>query len=44
MQVDNNHFSVNTNDLQNPKVLIRPEQAKVAQGKNVVIADEKVLS
>jgi hypothetical protein len=51
MQVDKNPFPVNIIDLQNSKVLIRPEQAKTAQGKNVVISekrtitvDEKVLS
>jgi hypothetical protein len=51
MQVDKNPFSVNTIDLQNSKVLIRPEQAKAAKGKNVIISekctittDEKVLS
>jgi hypothetical protein len=49
--VDKNPFSVNTIDLQNSKVLIRPEQADATKGKNVVIgekctitADEKILS
>jgi hypothetical protein len=51
MQVDNNPFLINTIDLQNSKVLIRPEQGEAAKGKNVVIsenrtitADEKILS
>jgi hypothetical protein len=42
---------VNTIDLQNSKVLVRPKQAEATQGKNVIIsekrtitADEKVLS
>jgi hypothetical protein len=49
--VDNNPFLVNTIDLQNSKVLIRPEQAEATKGKNVVIgenctitAGEKILS
>jgi hypothetical protein len=51
MHVDKNHFSINTIDLQNSNLLIRPEQAEVTKGKNVVIgknrtitADEKILS
>jgi hypothetical protein len=51
MHVDKNPFLVSTIDLQNSKVLIRPEQAEVAKGKNVVIgekrtitAEEKILS
>jgi hypothetical protein len=51
MWVDKNPFPVNTIDLQNSKVLIRPEQAEAAKGKNVVISkkctitvDEKILS
>jgi hypothetical protein len=51
MQVEQNPFSDNTIDLQNSKMLIRPEQVEAAQGKNVVIGekrtittDEKVLS
>jgi hypothetical protein len=51
MQVDKNPFLVHTIDLQNSKVLICPEQAEAAEGKNLIIgekrvitADEKVLS
>jgi hypothetical protein len=51
MHVDRNPFPVNTNDLQDSKVLIRLEQAETAKGKNVVISekrtittDEKILS
>jgi hypothetical protein len=40
VQVDKNPFSVNTIDLQNSKVLIRPEQAEAAKGKNVVIGEK----
>jgi hypothetical protein len=50
MQIDKNPFSVGTIDFQNSNVLIRPEQAEVAKGKNVVIGekctitvDEKIL-
>jgi hypothetical protein len=43
MQVDKKPFPVSTIDLQNSKVLIRPEQAEAAKGKNVVI-DENALS
>jgi hypothetical protein len=51
MQLDKNPFLVNTINLQNFMVLILPEQAEMAQGKNVIIGkkrtittDEKVLS
>jgi hypothetical protein len=51
IQGDKNPFPVSTIDLQNSKVLIRPEQAEAAKGKNVVIGkkltittDEKILS
>jgi hypothetical protein len=51
MHLDKNPFSVNTIDLQNSKVLIRPEQIEAAKGKNMVIGekhtitiDEKILS
>ena len=37
MQIDNNPFPVHTFELQNPKVLIRPNQAESTKGKNVVI-------
>jgi hypothetical protein len=43
MQVEKKPFPVSTIDLQNSKVLIRPEQAEAAKGKNVVI-DENALS
>jgi hypothetical protein len=48
--VDKNPFPISTIDLQNSKVLILPEQAQAAKGKNVVIdekypitADEKIV-
>jgi hypothetical protein len=51
IQIDKNLFRVNTIDLHISKVLIRPEQADMTQGKNVIIhdkriiiADEKILS
>jgi hypothetical protein len=44
MQVDKNPFPVNTIDLQNSKVLIWPEQAKMAKGKNVVIGENLTIT
>ena len=45
MKVDKTPFPVHTNthtiDLSNAKVLIRPEQAEGAQGKNVVIGETR---
>jgi hypothetical protein len=41
MQVDNNPFLVNANDLQGAKVLVRPEQAESTIGKNVIIDEER---
>ena len=38
MQVDKNPFPVNTIELQNPKVLIRPNQANGVKWKNVIIS------
>jgi hypothetical protein len=50
MQVDENPFPnsafVNALELSNPKVLIRPDQAENAKGKNVIIGkrhDERQL-
>jgi hypothetical protein len=44
MQVDENAFPnsafVNTLELSNPKVLIRPDQAENAKGKNVIIGKQ----
>jgi hypothetical protein len=40
-QVDKAHFPVNTMDLQQPKVLVRPHQAEATKGKNVGIVEEK---
>jgi hypothetical protein len=49
--VDKNPFLINTIDLQNSKLLIRPEQVEATNGRNVVISekctittDEKILS
>jgi hypothetical protein len=44
MQVEKNPFSVNTIDLQNFKVLIQPEQAETAKGKNVVIGEKRTIT
>ena len=44
MQIDKAPFPVHTLELKNPKVLIRPEQAKGAKGKNVVIGDPRLMN
>src|SRR6185312_518295 len=41
MQIDNNHFPVHAVEIQNPKILIRPNQAKSTKGKNVVIDEQR---
>ena len=45
MQVDHDPFPVNafmnTIEIQNPKVLIWPDQAEKAKGKNVIIGEER---
>ena len=45
MKIDKTPFPVHTNthtiDLSNAKVLIRPEQAEGAEGKNVVIGEAR---
>ena len=40
-KVDQNPFLVDVLELNNPKVLVRPSQAKSTKGKNVVIGDER---
>jgi hypothetical protein len=42
MQVDWNPFPVNKLDLENPAVLIRPEQADTTKGKNLVVGDPRL--
>ena len=44
MQVDKTPFPVQTLELNNPKVLLRPEQAEGAKGKNVVIGDPRSMN
>ena len=44
MQIDKAPFPVHTLELNNPKVLIRPEQAEGAKGKNVVIGDPRPMN
>ena len=41
MQVDKASFPVHTINLNNAKVLIRPEQAVGAKGNNVIIGEER---
>ena len=41
MQVDEASFPVHTINLNNAKVLIRPEQAVGAKGNNVIIGEER---
>jgi hypothetical protein len=40
MQVDNDLFPVSAIDLQDVKVLVRPERAELTKGKNVIIGEE----
>jgi hypothetical protein len=42
MQEDKTPFPINTMDLQQPKVLVRPHQAKEAKGKNMVTGEAKL--
>ena len=44
MQIDKAPFPVHTLELNNPNVLIRPEQAEGAKGKNVVIGDPRPMN
>jgi hypothetical protein len=41
MQVDKQHFPINTMELQQPKVLVRPHQAEATKGKNVMAGEAK---
>ena len=43
MKVDQNPFPAYTHmfELSNPKVLIRPNQAESAKGKNIIIGEER---
>jgi hypothetical protein len=38
-QVDKHHFPINTMELQQPKVLVRPHQVKATKGKNAVVGE-----
>ena len=42
--MDRTPFPVHTLELNNPKVLLRPEQAEGAQGMNVVIGDPRPMN
>jgi len=44
MKIDKASFPVHTIDLNNAKVLIRPDQAEGAKGKNVIIGDDRPLT
>ena len=44
MKIDKALFPVHTIDLNNAKVLIRPDQAQGAKGKNVIIGDDRPLT
>jgi hypothetical protein len=44
IQIGINHFPINTIDLQNSKVSIRPEQADSTQFKNVIIGDKRKIT
>ena len=44
MKIDKAPFPVHTIDLNNAKVLIRPDQAEGAKGKNVIIDDDRPLT
>jgi hypothetical protein len=41
MQVDKAPFLINTMDLQQPKVLVRPHQDEATKGKNMVRGEAK---
>ena len=41
LQINEAPFSVHTIDFNNAKVLIRPEQAEGAKGKNVIIGESR---
>ena len=44
MQIDKAPFPVHTLELNNPNMLIRPEQAEGAKGKHVVIGDPRPMN
>ena len=44
MKIDKATFPIHTIDLNNAKVLIRPDQAQGAKGKNVIIGDDRSLT
>ena len=44
MQIDKAPFPIHTLELNNPKLLIRPEQAEGAKGKHVVIGDPRPMN
>ena len=44
MKIDKAPFPVHTIDVNNANVLIRPDQAKGAKGKNMIIGDDRLLT
>jgi hypothetical protein len=43
MQVDKKPFPINTMELQQPKVLVRPHQAEATKGKDVMVGEAKPI-
>ena len=43
MQIDKAPFPVHTMELNNPKILIQPDQAEGVKEKNIVIGDPRPL-
>ena len=41
MKVDKALFPIHSNDMNNAMVLLQPEQAEGAKGKNVIIGEER---
>ena len=44
MKIDKGPFPVHTIDLNNAKVLIRPDQAEGEKGKNMIIGEDRPLT
>ena len=44
MQIDKAPFPIHTLELNNPKILIQPDQSEGAKGKNVVIGDARPIN
>lgn len=44
MEIDSQPFPVNVIDLQNSKVLVRPSQADITKGRNVIIGEQSPIT